>query len=143
MPLFDAKGSLIAWDSMLYVSIAEGIYRNHNLLICEQPVYPALIAAFMGLHLNVEQSAGLIPIMCYSLIGFPLFLLGNITSRPIAGYTTCIICLICGKYLLEYSTMAMTEIVYLFISTIAMLFFIIYNKNGSLSSLPLQEYSPS
>ena len=45
------RGSGFSPDSFDYVNQAENIYRNHNLLINGQPIYPALIAVGMGLGL--------------------------------------------------------------------------------------------
>jgi hypothetical protein len=91
----------------------------------------------MVFGLASEQSAAIVPIISYSLLGFPLFLLSKIISRPIAGYLTCIISLLCGKYLLYISTYAWTDMPYLLISVLAMLFLAIYNKYGSLSSITI------
>lgn len=131
-------GSLFSVDSTSYISVAENLYNTHNLLLVRGPlIYPALIAIGMGLGLTSEHSAAIIPIICYSLLGFPIFLLGKIVSRPIIGYITCLICLLCGNYLLMISTSAWTDMPYLFFSALAMLFLAIYNKYRNLSSVVL------
>jgi len=130
------RGSLFSPDSIAFVSDAENLFRNFPNYY-QGAVYPALISIGMGLGLTSEQSAGFVPIMCYSLLGFPVFLIGKITSRPLAGYIACIICLLCGKYLLYVSTYAWTEMPYILISALAILCLVIYNKYGILSSVTL------
>jgi len=129
-------GSLFSSDSIGYVQQAEGIYKNNNFLtINHAPLYPTLIAFAMGLGLTSEQSAAIIPIIFYSLLGFPLFLLGRIISRPITGYLSCIASLFCSKYLLYVSTYAWTEMPYIFFTVVAILFVAIFNRYGYVSSI--------
>ena len=129
-------GSLFSPDSTTYVLQAEGIYKNHNFPSSGfVPMYPMLIAIIMGLGLTSEQSAAIIPIIFYSLLGFPLFLIGKIICRPIIGYISCITCLLCGKYLLNVSTYAWTEMPYIFFSVVAILFMAIFNRYGYRSSI--------
>lgn len=128
------KGSLFSPDSTAYVRDAENFlsfFPNYYA----GPIYPALIAIIMGLGLTSVQSAGLVPIVSYSMLGFPLFFIGKIISRPMAGYITCIISLLCGKYLLYISTYAWTDMPFLFFSALAILFISIYKKYGILSSI--------
>jgi len=130
------RGSLFSPDSTSYVLQAENIYLNHDFgTVDGAPVYPTLIAIIMGLGLTSEQSAGIIPIIFYSLLGFPLFLLGRTIGRPITGYLSCIVCLICGKYLLYVSTSAWTEMPYIFFTVVAILFITIFNRYGYVSSI--------
>jgi len=127
-------GSLFTTDSSGYIRDAENflsLFPNYY----SGPIYPALIAVVMGLGLTSEQSGSLIPILFYALLGFPLFLIGKIISRPMAGYITCIISLLCGKYLLIISTNIMTDMPGLFFSALVILFISIYNKYGILSSI--------
>jgi len=129
-------GSLFSPDSTVYVMQAEEIYKNHNLdSIAGAPMYSILIALIMGLGLTSEQSAAIIPIIFYSLLGYPLFLIGRIISRPITGYLSCIACLFCGKYLSYVSMCAWTEMPYIFFSVVAILFIAIFNRYGYVSSI--------
>lgn len=128
------KGSLFAPDSIGYVDTAENLYHNLNFISnYGSPLYPILIALGMHLGLSSEHAATIIPIICYSLLGFPLFLLGKIISQSITGYLSCFVCLFCGKYLLIYSTYALTEMPFLFFIVIAILFMALFNRYGYLS----------
>lgn len=130
------KGSIFDTDSLQYVLQAENFYLNHDFRIFSgAPMYPSLIALIMGLGLTSEQSASIIPIISYSLLGFPIFFLGKIISRPITGYVSCIVCLFCGKYLLLEATVAMTEMPYIFLTVVAILFIAIFNRYGHVSSI--------
>ena len=127
-------GSLFSPDSTAYARDATN-FLSYFPNYYAGPIYPALIAIVMGLGFTSEQGAGLVPIISYSLLGFPLYLIGKIISRPMAGYVTCVISLLCGKYLLYISTYAWTDMPYLFFSAIVILFISIYNKCGILSSI--------
>lgn len=130
------RGPFISPDSIGYVHQAEEIYLNHGFkTVNSGPVYPILIAIIMGLGLTSEQSAGIVPIIFYSLLGFPLFLIGKIISKPITGYLSCITILLCGKYLLYVTTYAWTEMPYIFFTVIAVLFVSIFNRYGYISSI--------
>lgn len=129
-------GSLFTPDSIAYVQQAENIYLNHDFrTVSAGPVYPSLIAIIMGLGLTSEQSAGIIPIIFYSLLGFPLFLLGKTINRSITGYISCIVSFFSGKYLLHVSTYAMTEMPYIFFTIVAILFIVIFNRYGYVRSI--------
>ena len=129
-------GSLLSPDSVTYIVSAENLYQNHNFFWnYGSPMYPILIALGMIFGLSSEQSASIIPIICYSLLGFPLFLLGKIISRPFIGYISCIVSLFCGKYLLVVSTWAWTEMPFLFFTVIAILFMAIFNRYGYTRSI--------
>ncbi len=133
------RGSLFSPDSIGYISDAENFLSNFPYYGHSTPIYPALIAISMGLGLTSAQSAGIVPIICYSLLGFPIFLIGKIISRPMTGYLSCIICLLCGKYLLWVSTYAWTEMPFIFFSALTILFLSIYNKSGYPSSIAFAE----
>ena len=130
------EGSLFFSDSIMYKRIADHfieIFPKYS----NGPIYPLFIAIGMALGLTLEQSASIVPIISYSLLAIPLFLLSKIICRPIAGYLTCIITLFCGKYLLEISVYQMTDMPYLLIAMIAVCFLAIYNKYGYMSSITL------
>jgi hypothetical protein len=129
------KGSIFSPDSVGYISNAENFLSIFPYYGHSAPIYPALIAIGIGLGLTSEQSASIFPIICYSLLGFPIFLIGKILGRPITGYLSCIICLLCGKYLLWVSTYAWSESPYILFSLLFMLFLLIYNKTGYVSAI--------
>ena len=132
-------GSLFSPDSTAYVLDAENFLGKFPIYY-SAPIYPALIAIGMFFGLTLEQSAGIVPIICYSLVGFPLYLIGKTISRPVAGYLACIICLLCGKYLLYLATYAWTDMPFIFFSICALLFLTIYNKYQTSNSIVFTEF---
>jgi len=132
-------GSIFSPDSVWYISNADNFLSIFPYYGHSAPIYPALIAIGTGLGLTSAQSASVIPIICYSLLGFPIFLIGKIMGHPIIGYASCIICLFCGKYLLWVSTYAWSESPYILFSLLFMLFLLIYNKTEYLSAIALAD----
>jgi len=127
-------GSMTYPDSIRYKLNADdflSVFPNYT----NGPIYPLLIAIGMSLGLSLEQSANIVPIISYSLLGFPLFLLGKVVFRPLAGCFACIITLLCGQYLLKFSACALTDLPYLMIATFAVYFLEKYNKFGYTRSL--------
>jgi hypothetical protein len=109
----------------------EEIYDHAKLVFRDYPAYPFLIAAGISIGANPVIFAGIIPIILYALLIFPLFILGKIIINPLAGYIACIICVFSSQ-LLDMSSWAHTDMPYLFLSILAILFISIYVRCKSI-----------
>lgn len=103
-------GALFKLDSIAYVADGEN-FLSRFPTYASGPMFPALIAIGIAFGLTSELSAGLVPIICYALLGFPIYFIGKIIGRPISGYISCIICLLCGRYILILSSTVATVVI--------------------------------
>jgi hypothetical protein len=114
-------------DSFDYITIAESIFRGDGLAEVFAmhkplgPLYPLSIAALMHLGVGAEQAAGLAPVLSFALLMFPLFFLGKAIHGVSAGYLACLTCLFFSP-LLWTASYAWTEMLYILLSALALLF---------------------
>ncbi|MFC2066186.1 ArnT family glycosyltransferase [Chloroflexota bacterium] len=136
-------GLIVSSDSVMYINVGENIYSGNGFVFGygddivafkHQPLYPVLIAVGMYLGFTVEQAAGIIPSASLALLMFPLFFLGKFLSRTLTGYMACIICLL-SAYLLKVATFAWTDMPYLFLSSVVIMFLAIYWRYNKISPL--------
>ena len=121
------RGSLISPDSPQYIYDADNFLKIFPIYY-SAPTYPALISIGTLFGLTSEQSAGLVPILSYSLMGFPLYFIGKSICGPIYSYVICIICLICGEYMLHYATYILNDLPFMLFSMITLLIIMLYTK---------------
>lgn len=129
------NGSGISPDSAYYIATGESIYHGQGFYSIARepytgwtPLYPLSIVAFMRLGFDSEQSARLIPILCFALSIFPVFYLIKRLCNVVAGYIACIIFLV-STPILAMTSYAWSEMPYIYFSLVAILFMIKYLEN--------------
>ncbi len=127
------SGTGISSDGTRYIITAENIYHGNGFTDFANteyslwpPLYPLAIAGLMLFGVGAEEAARWIPILCYALAVFPLFFLCRISMRNIlASYLVCLAYLAFTPFL-WISTWALTDMIYIFFSLLAILFLTLY-----------------
>jgi 4-amino-4-deoxy-L-arabinose transferase-like glycosyltransferase len=128
------SGTGISPDSVYYIQSGESFYSGNGYTQFPPdwpPLYPTVIAVFMHLGLTAEDAARMTPILCFALSMFPLFFLGRLIGGNFTAYIACLISLVFTP-LLTVTSWAWTEMIYIFLSLMAILalaIFINTNKN--------------
>ncbi|MHC1632101.1 MAG: ArnT family glycosyltransferase [Methanotrichaceae archaeon] len=134
------SGSGISPDSTSYISAGKNVYSgngfyigypgNYHPYVVWPPLYPLSIAAFMHFGLDAEQSARLVPILCFALLMFPLFFLGKVLGSTFVGYIACLTCLVFTP-LWQVTSYAWTEMIYIFFSVLSILYITRFVENDN------------
>jgi 4-amino-4-deoxy-L-arabinose transferase-like glycosyltransferase len=136
------SGPGVSPDSINYISVGENLYHGNGFRTSvgydapytdAPPLYPILIAAFMHLGFGAEQAARLIPVLCFALLMFPLFLLGKTINNASTGYVACLTCLVFSP-ILRVTSYAWTEMPYIFFSALAILLLVEFSQNSEAKS---------
>jgi len=131
------SGTGISPDSVYYIQSGESFYSGNGYTQFPPdwpPLYPTVIAVFMHLGLTAEDTARMTPILFFALSMFPIFFLGRLIGGNFTAYIACLISLVFTP-LLAVTSWAWTEMIYIFLSLMAILAlatFINTNKNSML-----------
>lgn len=121
--LITRSGAGISLDSVVYIRAGESVFHGSGfpLDMAEPPLFPLSIAALMHLGVSGEQAARLVPIVCFALMVFPLFILGKNMNN---GFTGCVACLMSAIFtpLLYVTSFAWSEMLYILLSVLAIMF---------------------
>lgn len=133
--LVTRSGTGISPDSETYIRTGESIYHGNGLPtdIFEPPLYPLSIAGLMHVGISAEQAAKFVPILCFALMMFPLFVLGKRMNNTFTGFAACFMCLILAP-LLFVTSFAWTEMPYIFLSVLAILFLAKFAQSASVET---------
>jgi len=142
--LITQSGTGISPDSTNYIQAGENIYSGNGFYIDYPPIlspltswpplYPILIAAFMHMHLTAEDAARMIPILSFALSMFPIFFLGRLIGGNFTAYIACLISLVFTP-LLMVTSFAWTEMMYIFLSLMAILALTIFSNTNKIFML--------
>lgn len=134
------SGTGIGPDSILYINSAKAILTNGISSVFTfvgfGPLYPLSIASLTYLGLDVDQAARLVPIFCFALLMFPIFLLGKTVRGVSSGYLACLVCLLFSP-LLFVASHALGETLYILLSTLAVLFLIKFAESSEAKTVTL------
>lgn len=131
--LVTQSGPGISPDSVDYISTGESIYHGQGFPkdYSHYPLYPLLIAGFMYLGFDAELAARLIPVLCFALLVFPVFLLGKKIGGIFVGSVACLGCLI-SLPLLRVTSMAWTDMPLVLLVALSILFLVRFTtSNGA------------
>ena len=130
------SGSGISPDSIMYISSADNLHQGNGLgaLVYAAPLYPILITGVIFLGFSAIEAARLVPIICFTLLMFPVFYLGKALGSSFIGYIACLICLVLTPILM-LASFSWTEMPYILFSVTGVLFLVKFTQSGKSTTL--------
>ncbi len=127
--LFHGNGFYTIYDNRKDVS---NDYQDEKNMLspytAQPPLYPLLIAVLIHLGMGSEQSAQLIPVLSFAFMMFPVFFIGRIVGGNLTGYFSCFTCIFLTPLLL-ITSFAWTEMLFILLSSLSIVYFIKYNED--------------
>jgi len=130
----------ISPDSITYINAAQAIRANGISSVFNLsgfgPLYPLSIAGLTYFGFGFEQAARLVTVLCFALLMFPIFFLGKTVRGVSTGYLACLVCLAFWP-LWCVALMAWTEMLYILLSTLAVLFLVKFSESREAKTVTL------